>query len=178
MGQVTEVRGRSHTVNGSVTRPNDTTAYAIGDVICNSTSAPTIITFSRACVEQGGSGVIAHASLIDSAYQSTKLSADLFLFDTTVTMDNDNATFTPTDAELATCVGVITFDGTATSPLQIHGGDLTAGAGGNAIIEAPNLAIPFNCVAGSNSLFGVLVARNAYTPVAQESFTVRLHVVD
>lgn len=167
------VRGLSHLVSASVTRPDDTNAYTAGDVICNSTSAPVILTFPRAVVGSGESGIIAHAQLIDSASQATKLDAELWLFDTTVAMDNDNAAFTPTDAELATCLGVIEFDGTTAFV-----GDATVGADGNCIIQASNLAIPIRAVAAQNAIFGILVARNGYTPVASESFTIRLHVAD
>lgn len=157
-------------VNGSFTRPNDTTAYASGDAMTDSTSAPTIINFANVASANNKGGVIIGATLIDSANQSTKGLFDLFIFDTTATPDNDNSAFTPTDAELATLVGVISFD----TPIN---GDATSGAGGNAVYPAVGLNLPFKTGASSRDLFGLLVARNAYTPVAQEVFTVRLNVL-
>ncbi len=156
-------------VNASFTRPADVTAYAAGDAVTNSTSAPTVITFTNCAAANAGSGIIIGATLIDSASQATKGIFELWLFDTTITPDNDNAVFTPTDAELATLVGVIPFD-------ISYVGDATLGAGGNAVYTASILNLPFVTGAGSRDLFGVIVARNAYTPVSAEVFTARLNI--
>ena len=162
--------GRTVTVDASFTRPGDTSAYAPGDVVNNSTSAGTVLTFTNVVRKAGGSGVILNALLIDGASQATKLDCELFLFDTTLTADNDNSPFTPTDAELGTCVGVIDF---GASPFL---GDATVGAGGNCVYSAGGLNLPIVAV-GGQSLFGVLVARNAYTPTNAETFRVRLSVL-
>jgi len=158
-------------VNGAVTRPANTTAYAAGDVVTNSTSAPTVITFANCAKANGGSGVVFGAECVDSANQSTKPTLELWLFDTTFTPDNDNAPFTPTDAELATLVGIVQF-----STWLV--GDATAGAGGNCA-SMGSLSDPIAFVAGAatTNLFGILVVRNAYTPVSEEQFTVRLHIL-
>jgi hypothetical protein len=152
------------------TRPNNTDAYAAGDAVTDSTSAPTVMTFSGCASANGGSGYILGALMVDSANQSTKGIFELWLFDTTVTPDNDNAVFTPTDAECATLVAVIPL-------VANYVGDAQAGASGNAVYASPEMIRPFTCGVSSDDLFGLLVVRNAYTPVAQEAFTVRLRVV-
>ena len=157
-------------VSASFNRPGDTNTYANGDVVCDSTSAPTVMTFVNAARVDGGGGIILDAALIDSANVSTKGIFDLFIFDKSVVTDNDNAAFTPTDTELATCVGVITFD---TNFI----GDLTSGAGGNAIYKSGLLNLPFIIGTAAKDLYGVLVARNAYVPVNAETFTVRLNII-
>jgi len=160
-------------ISASVTRPADTTAYTSGDVVCNSTTAPTIITFNRASHQSAGSGVLKHAKVISSAYVATAPVLELWLFDTAVTMDNDNAAFTPTDAELATLVTVVSFPAAS---YKI--GDATAGVGGNHVCEA-TLDVPFTTVgANVNALYGVLVARNAYVPISGEIFTLQLVIED
>jgi hypothetical protein len=78
--------------------------------------------------------------------------------------------FTPTDAECATLVAVIPL-------VANYVGDAQAGASGNAVYASPEMIRPFTCGVSSDDLFGLLVVRNAYTPVAQEAFTVRLRVV-
>jgi hypothetical protein len=156
-------------INASVTRPADTNAYAAGDAVTDSTSAPTVITFTNAAKQNNGGGTIVSAELIDSANQSTKAVFELWLFDTTVTPDNDNAACTPTDAELATLVGIIPFD-------VSYVGDAQSGASGNAVYQAQHLNLPFKAGASSRNLFGLLVVRNAYTPVSAEVFTIRLNV--
>jgi hypothetical protein len=152
-------------ITASVTRPSDTTAYAAGDALTDSTSAPTKITFSNCGRYAGGSGKIINAILVDSAAQATKGQFELWLFDTSVTPDNDNAVFTPTDAECATLVGVFAF----TTPFV---GDATAGAGGNCVyVTTPAAPIPFKCGAALKDLYGLVVVRNAYTPVSGEIFS-------
>jgi hypothetical protein len=153
-------------IAGSFTRPGNTTAYAAGEVITAAVAAA--IEFADAARSAGGGGRIVAASLLSSANQGTKLDAELWLFDTTITPDADNAAWTPSDAELATLVAIIPFQ-------TWYVGDATSGSGGNAVAFAEaEFLRSYVCTA--TSLYGVLVARNAYTPVNAEVFTVRLHL--
>lgn len=167
------VRSMGRTISATFTRPADTTAYAAGDVVANSTSAPVVMTFRGAARGTNAPSIIQHAILVSSASVATKPDLELWLFDTTIAIDNDNAVFTPTDAELLTLVGVIAFP-----VADFKVGDATVGAGGNAVCEASNIGLPFNTTRDANDLFGVLVARNAYVPVSGEVFTVRLKLLD
>lgn len=153
-------------VTVSKTRPADITTYAAGDVVNESTSAGTVWTFSNMVRGAGLGGVIQAAQLIDSAAQSTKPDLELYLFDTTLTTQNDNAAWAPADADMKTLVARIDFS---------LGSFKTAG--GNGVIQAVNLSLPFQCASGSTTLYGILVARNAYTPISSEEFTIRLAVL-
>jgi hypothetical protein len=164
------VGSKQKVVSTNFTRPANTTAYAAGDAVTNSTSAPVIMTFDAVARANAGSGTVIGASLVDSANQTTKGQFELWLFDTTVTPDNDNAVFTPTDAECATLIGIVQFN----LPFV---GDATAGAGGNVVYIVNNLSIPFTTGASVDDIFGLLVVRNAYTPVSAGVFTVRLQVI-
>jgi hypothetical protein len=166
----TKITGFTKVVTATVTRENDTNAYTAGDLITPSTTAHNPITFSDCARNNGGSGIILDAVLIDSACQTTKLDAELYLFDTTVAPVHDNAAWAPSDAELATLVAVIDFGSTPWV------GDPTAGTG-NVVYQVQNNNAGFVCGAASRNLFGVLVARNAYTPVGLEVFTIRLKIV-
>lgn len=152
-------------VEGTYTRPADTNIYAAGDVIANSTSAATILTFSSAVRAETGTAIIQAATLVDSVAAATKLDADLYLFDTTVVMEQDNAAWDPSDAEMLTCLGVIEFRGANFKT-----------CGGNGITHVQGIGLPIVSVGGS-SIFGILVARNAYTPASAEVLTVRLHIL-
>ena len=164
---------KTRTIITSFTRPANTTAYAAGDVVCNSTSAPVILTFSRSSNQTNGNGTILHAVCVDSANVATKPDLELWLFDTTVGMDNDNAAFTPTDAELLTLVGVIAFP---TASFKV--GDAASGADGNSVCEATP-TLPFKCAGTTeNALYGIVVVRNAYVPVSGETFSFRLKILD
>lgn len=180
MGTTTKTRQEFKQVIFDFTRPADTTAYASGDVIANSTSAATVMTFPN-CAEPGKGGCIRSVLLMDGAAQATKLNADLFLFSVTpVSYGNDNGAFVPTDAEMKNLIGVVSLDGTTAANLKV--GDATVGDGGNVLIQQTGLAVPFQCAPGSASagadsnLYGVLIARNAYTPVSAETFRVQLGI--
>jgi len=166
----TKITGYTKVVTAAITRPNDTTAYTAGDSIADKTSAATLLTFTDAARHAGGSGVLLDALLVDSAAQTTKLDAELYLFDTTMTAPVDNAAWAPTDAILATLVAIVDF---GSSPWV---GCPTAGADGNVAYQVQNNNAGFVCGASSRDLFGVLVARNAYTPVALEVLTIRLKI--
>ena len=140
------------------TRPANTTTYAAADVIADSASAATIQTFTG-CAEPGGGGLINSCILIQSAAVSTKLVADLFLFHTAPTAyGNDNAAFTPTDAEMDNCVGVVTIDGSVAGNVKI--------GSGNVAIQSLNIGIVYKTAVNDGALYGVLVARNAYVPTS------------
>ena len=164
-----KVLGQGHTISTSVTRTADTTTYAVGDVVGNG----AVLTFRGAARRSGEGGVIQQAIIFSSAYVATAPDLELWLFDTTITADADNATFTPTDAELATLIGIIEFP-----TADWHGGDLTAGVGGNHVCCVQNIGMPFNAIGNDSAIYGVLVTRNAYVPISAEVFTVRLQILD
>ena len=58
-------------VSDAFTRPANTTAYAAGDVIADSTSAPTANELALATRKASGYALIKSATLIDSAAQAT-----------------------------------------------------------------------------------------------------------
>lgn len=169
-GSVTVTSG-TRIVSGSVTRPADTNAYQAGDAVTTSTSAPAAITFSGCATANGGTGTIYGVQCIDSANQATKPQLELWVFAGTAapTPDNDNAVYTPTDAELANLVAVFEFN-------AWYVGDATAGAGGNCVARALNQNVGFDCGASVADLYGLAVVRNAYTPVSQEALTFILHI--
>lgn len=165
-----EVGGRTVKVNSSFTRPADTNTYAAGDALADSTSAPTVNTVTNAARINAGSGVILNATLLDSANVAAAGSFEVWIFDTTWTPDNDNAVFTPTDAELATLVAIVPFN-------VSYVGDATVGAGGNRVYQSDPVNRGFVCGASSRNLFWALVLRNAFTPVSAEIFTLRLTIL-
>jgi len=158
--------GKTSISEASFTRPADTTAYTIGDQVCNSTSAPTILTFTEATSFVGGGGVIHAACLITSVDAATGPEFDLLLFDTAATMANDNAACAVTDAEMLTFIGVIPF---------LAADQKSVGA--NAVTQNRSVGLPFKCTTNSTSIFGMLVARNAYAPANAEAFKVRLSIL-
>lgn len=157
-------------ITATFTRPADTTTYAAGDVVANSTTAPTVITFSGVAGANGGYGRLLRVNMIDSANKATPGMFELWLFDTAPGLDNDNAAFTPTDAELQNLIDVI--------PLESNYiGDATADAGGNRVYTSGLLELPFKCGASVTAIYGELVVRNDYIPVSGESFYFIMDVI-
>jgi hypothetical protein len=163
-------------VNANLTRPADTTPYSPGDVI-SAVTTNDHFTFGAASNDGSkrvgraiGPGTLSVnlARLFSSANQATKLDAELWLFCQDIAEVADNGAFAPTDAEMLTLVGIIDFPFTAWKV-----GNATSGAGGNAVCEIRNLDFPI-ARSKDGRLYGQLVARNAYTPVASEIFTVEL----
>jgi hypothetical protein len=150
----------------SFTRPSDTTTYGAGDVICNSTSAPTIMTFTGVGAANGGAFILQNAKVIDSAAQALKPDIDLFLFKSSVTIDNDNSGFTPTDVEMEDLICVVSFYGAA----------FVVGSG-NGLIKGQIEPAVYECGAGTTSIYGVSVARNSYIPISAEEFDFVLGVL-
>lgn len=148
-------------VVASITRPANTTAYTAGDVIGDATTAA--MTFTDVSRSAGGSGMIMTAMVIDSASAATAPSLELWLFSAALAVVADNAPFIPTDAEMLNLVSVITL---TTVKVGL--------ASGNLAIISDTVATPFKCAGGSANLFGYLVVRNAYVPIASELFTVKL----
>lgn len=152
-------------VEQSYTRPADTTTYTAGDVVANSTSAAVALVFSNAARSVGQGGVIQNARLIFSTAPATKLDSELYLFDTTPTMQNDNAAWAPSTSDLGKLVGVIAFP---TASFKV--------GSSNGVIEVQNINLRFQCAVGGLNLFGILVARNAYVPASAEVFKMRLSI--
>jgi hypothetical protein len=165
---------KTRTVLRSVIRPADTTVYAAGDVVGNYAAGTSVIVFDGVGNDaSGGCGFLMSARCLSSSNAVTKPDLQLFLFDTPIAAVVDNAAFAPTDAEMRALVGIIAFP-TAAWVQGLSGAD----AAGNSVCDAQALWIPFNCTPNVNSLYGVLVMRNAYAPVSAEQLDVRLTVME
>lgn len=156
-----EALGFPKTISVDVTRPADVTAYASGDAIANSTSAPTAggFTFTSVGRQSGGSAIITDLIVTSSNDPATRLAGELFLFDQAVTAINDNAAFAISDAEIKMSVGVIPF--------------YLFDAGNNQLAHVTGLNILATCIGTANLRF-LVRARNAYTPASAEVLTFKL----
>ncbi len=141
------------TVQTDVTRPADTTAYAINDAISNSTTSPTTggFTLSGIARRSGGSVLITDVMVCTDQDAATPLQGEIFLFNQAVTNINDNAAFAVSDTEIKTCVGRVGF--------------ALEDVGNNGFYHAQNLNILATCV-GSADLRFLLRAKNAYAPAS------------
>jgi hypothetical protein len=120
-----------------------------------------LMTFSNAARASGGSIRIEAVQIVDKGQQMKDL--DLVLFDRTLTAPTDNAIFAPSDAELATCIGVI----------PVLAGDY-ADLSTNSV--ATINAVGLSAVLNGTDLFGVLVARGTPTYTSTTDIVVTLDI--
>jgi hypothetical protein len=160
-------------VSCSFIRPNNTTPYAVGDIIYPAipVGMPQVkaLEFKNA-LKFNDSGFIAEAQLKMLSAQATKLSAELHLFTApllTAPVDNDpfvigtNIMF----ADMTNHLKAISFPDEVAKEL---GGFVMYETMPSKIVSAAN---------GNTSLYGILVATKAYTPIANERITIQLGIV-
>lgn len=167
-------KGYGHIAGAKLTRPNDTNAYTAGDVINDSASAGTVFTIPAQIDGANGFTLLQELICISSQNAATKPDLELWLFTTAPAAQNDNAAFAVTDAELAKLVGIVTIP-----VASFKVGNTGSAAAGNAVCDVLNLSMPICTPVGSAGvLYGVVVVRNAYVPVANEEFTFILKFLD
>lgn len=150
------------TASASFTRPADTTAYASGDLVANSTTAGSVAAMGFQSNLAGGSGKIVRVRLRKSDASVTNSAFRLHLYSTsTITAANgDNGAWSTNAA--ASYLGFI--DVTADRAF-------TDGAFG----QSAAVALVYSLASGGR-LYGLLEARGAYTPASAEVFTVTLEI--
>lgn len=154
--------GSAFSIDVTVTRPSNVTAYAALDAWSDSTSSPTSggFLFTGASRGSGKSGLITDLLVFGSAAQGTQLQAELLLFDSAVTNINDNSAFLVSLTDLKKMVARMEFT-------------LEAAGGGISFADVAGVHKAFK-TAGAANLYGLVRVLNAYTPVSGESLTFRL----
>lgn len=153
--------------SATFTRPADTTAYAIGDLIGNSTTAASVtrMNFTTATRVAAGTATIRRARIKKSGTGVTGAAFRLHIFkaDPSTLTVGDNAAIT---FPLANWMGAM--DCTIT---QVG----TDGAKGIAVpIEGAEINFK---LASGQTIYGLLEARGAYTPASAEVFIVDLELL-
>jgi hypothetical protein len=144
----------------SITRPSNTTQYAINDIWAATTEAVGGSTFTGAARVSGGGGVITDAIITSSV--TGALQGEVLLFNQAITEIADNAVCVFSDADILNMVGKISFT------LE------TAGAN-NSFYHAQNLGLCFVCT-GTANLRYVIRVKNTYTPASGEVLNVALKI--
>jgi hypothetical protein len=159
-----KIGGALKLLSAGFTRPADTTAYAAGDAVNNSTTAPVPMTFAGAANQTGRGGVIEGARIFKSGDTITNATFRLHLYNSTITPANDNAALALLYADLAKYLGYIDFS--------------TMVDVGNHGVTPPSLLVParFPYICAATSVFGIMAALAAYTPASAETFVAHLIV--
>lgn len=152
----------------SFTRPADTTAYASGDLVANSTTAGSVVPLKFSCAPLGsGRGRVRRARIHKSATSATNANFNLHLFSAAPTVTNGD------NGALAVAVGT-TYLGKIALDMTTTGFSATDGLFQSA---APGAAIHFD-LGTERALYGLLEAAAGYTPANGEVITVTLELSD
>ena len=160
---VGEVGGKGAVIAATFARPNDTTAYAAKDAVSDSTSSPTVLTFTNIARVNAGTGYITKARIVTD--QATNVARfRLHLFNVAPTAINDNAAHTLLWANRASRLGYVDFDGCQTE-----------GTGSDcANTVNSTVRLHFAAAAGTRTLYGLLETRDAFTPAALQNLYIEL----
>lgn len=157
-------------VASSFIRPTNTTAYTVGDVIYPAVPAVPLVQVKalqfKDALPFGSSGFIVEAQLKLLSTQGTELSADLYLFTAPLTTTPvDNEPFAIVANDMINHINTISFPDTVAE----------ASGGFTRYAVAPSKVV--SAASGSTSLYGILVAKNAYVPIASERIVIQLGIV-
>jgi hypothetical protein len=151
--------------SNTVARPADTTAYASGDLVANSTTAGSVtpLTWTDAADRPGGGVSVAGVRIRKSGTTTTNASFRVHLFSSAPAVANgDNAAIVPT--LMAAYLGYV---------------DVTVGlacSDGAVGLGQPTAPVPLVLGSGK-AAYGLVEARGAYTPASAETFSVDLLLV-
>lgn len=158
---------------GTITRPSDTTAYAIGDLVANSTTAGSVTPFEMASTAKAnppGSFIIRRVRLRKSTSTLTNASfrVHLFAISPTVTV-GDNAAFNVSGVLQTN--GALPYLGYTDITLDTGFSDGAKGFSGTSFVDMQVK------LASGTSIYALLEARAAYTPASAEQFMVTVEVL-
>lgn len=153
------------------TRPADTTQYAAGDLVANSTTAGSVVPLSWILGSSAISAptTIKRARIVTSATSVTALTFRLHLYDASPAVANgDNGAFSSTNA--ANYLGYISCDGTTTPGAKFSDGAVAIGA--------QTAGAEINVRPASKTIYGLIESVSTYTPASAETFTVILDLIE
>lgn len=165
----TYVDGGVFADNGATfSRPNDTTAYAVGDLVANSVTAGSVVPMSFTVTRvAAGAAMIRRVRFKKSGTTITNAQFRLHLYKVSPTPSNgDNGAWLTTES---TYLGSVDFD--------LTGGNARVFTDAAKVIGVPAVGseIIFALTSGQ-VIYGLIEARAAYTPAANETFTVVLEL--
>lgn len=161
-----EVGGKLTQVTVELTRPADTNPYTDGDIVSNSTTATTLLSFAGLARVSGGSGYIVGARIsTDKKSITPRFRIHLFR-QSNPTIAADNAPHKELYADNAKRAGFVDLDGLATAK-DATNSDMSRSF-------KLDLRIPFTCAAGETGLYVALETLDAFTPNSGQKFNVTL----
>ncbi|MDE4913448.1 hypothetical protein PQI07_22470 [Methylobacterium sp. 092160098-2] len=162
VGRAAFVANTDVQVSGApITRPANTTAYAVGQLVANDTVAANVAPIPIAiCRASGDVGLLKGLRVEKSSPNITNASFRIHLFRIAPTMTNgDGGVYLPANGRASAEIGY--FDVTM---------DLAYGDGAKGTVAISERG--YTCPPTAANLYALIEARGAYTPVSGEVFNV------
>jgi len=154
----------------SFLRPNDTNAYAAGDVVIDNVAGPRALAFPLC----GRGGVVHSATLLMGETKTADF--DLFLFESEpATGGADNVALGLVITDCVKCIGVFRFLDAAKVNMGT-GMNLYRATSAGTDQAVPKMGYTIGTSETGGRLFGLLVTRSVWTPAALTKFTIRLGI--
>jgi hypothetical protein len=155
------------------TRPADTTTYASGDLVANSTSATAVVPMSfTGPLSAGGAFIVRKARITKTSTTTSNATFRLHLYSSSPALvtggiaNGDNAAWS---TDTSGWFGTLSID------ISTNGYAFVDGAGGAGIpVIGTEIA---NKLSSGTTIYGLLEARGSYAPANGEVFTVSLEIV-
>jgi hypothetical protein len=164
---VGEVGGRGVSVAVEFVRPADTNAYAVNDVVSDSTSATTVQALANFARVNGGTGYVTGARLTtDKKSVTARFRVHLFNA-SNPTVAADNVAMKRLYADESKYLG--SFD----LPAMSTPADTTNST--DSVAADLTIRVPFVAGGATRSIYYVLETLDAFTPASGQKFTLRLN---
>lgn len=150
-------------ISGTITRPSDTTAYAAGDLVANSTTAGSVTPVTFAFGAPAHRLSLRNLTIRKSQASITNANFRLWLLDASPTVTNgDNGAIAGTWLSTAIC-----------EPIQVDVIALLTGGGaiGSSVFTEDMIILP-------GTIYALLEATAAYTPASAEVFTLEMTALE
>lgn len=161
-------------VGVELTRPTGTDAYIAKDVISDSTSTPTVLTFANFARANAGTGIIVRARLMSDKKDVTA-GFRLHLFHTAPTAINDNSPYLMVYGNAANRIGMIDFPAMATEDPTNSTASASMRPSSDGAYGPPNLW--FASASDSRAIYGILETTSAFTPASAQKFYIELAAI-
>ena len=174
-GNPVPISGVTAKVGVELTRPADTTAYTAKDVVSDSTSAPSVLTFADFARVNQGSGIIVRARLMTDQKTCTA-GFRLHLFHTAPTAINDNSPYLLLYANAANRIGMIDFPAMTSEDATNSTAASTMRPSSDGSYGTPNLW--YQAASASRAIYGILETTSAFTPASGQKFFIELAAIN
>ena len=160
--------GLATVAGASFTTPSGTTAYASGQLIANSATAGSVtpLSFTVCRDTTGATGMVRRARIKTADTGFAGATVRLHLYKSSPAVANgDHGTFSSSEADWLDDIDLI-LDHAFSDPFEKGVGTPTHGS-----------EINYDCVAGSQAIYGLVEARSAITPQGAKTFTVTVEAL-